>query len=147
MMPRAPCGSVRAGDATLAPMDALVPGLTAVLRERPELRLALLFGSRGRGTAREDSDVDLALLGPGPLSVGWKIDLMRALGKEFALPIDLIDLWPVPEPVTGEALQGIRLVGSDETFAELLIRHLDNVDFFVPLQRRMLDERRDRWLR
>lgn len=64
------------------------------------------------------------------------------LGCVDDLPHRLAD-----QPVTGEALRGVRLVGSDAAFAELVIRHLDNVEDFLPLQRRLLDERRALWLR
>ena len=128
-------------------MDTLPDRLTALLAPRAELKLGLLFGSQAKGTATPDSDIDLALLGHAPLTADLKIELMRLLGGEFGRAVDLIDLHHAPEPVTGEALQGVRLFGSDETFAGLLIRHLDNVEDFIPLQRRILDERRERWLR
>jgi len=128
-------------------VDTLPDRLTALLAPRAELKLGLLFGSQAKGTATPDSDIDLALLGHAPLTADLKIELMRLLGGEFGRAVDLIDLHHAPEPVTGEALQGVRLFGSDETFAGLLIRHLDNVEDFIPLQRRILDERRERWLR
>jgi predicted nucleotidyltransferase len=53
---------------------------------------AYAFGSRATGTARADSDLDLALLLPGyadPLAL-W--DAAQALAGEFGLDIDLVDL-------------------------------------------------------
>ena len=128
-------------------MDDSIPKLSALLAERDDLVLALLFGSRAAGTARPDSDVDLALLGRGPLGTDVKLEVMRRVGAAFGTAVDVVDLHGTPEPVTGEALAGVRLLGDDRTFAELLIRHLDNVEDFIPLQRRILDERRERWLR
>lgn len=127
-------------------MNDLLTRLTSVLESEPEIQLALLFGSHARATAGEDSDLDLAILGYRPLSTDFKFHLMQRLGGEFGLPVDLIDLHHTPEPVTGEALKGIRLIGADHVFAELLIRHLDNVEDFIPLQKRIFDERRARWL-
>lgn len=112
-----------------------------------DFKVALLFGSQASGTATEDSDIDIALLGDEPLTVAKVIAVVDRLGPEFDKAIDIIDLYHAPEPVTGEALHGLRLLGNDEDFAELLIRHLDNVEDFIPLQRRILDERRSRWLR
>lgn len=37
----------------------------AVFRGREDVHLALLFGSFARGQARDDSDLDVAVLGPG----------------------------------------------------------------------------------
>jgi predicted nucleotidyltransferase len=43
--------------------DPVVEPLRKALRDRSEIRLALLFGSRSRGKARPDSDADVAVLG------------------------------------------------------------------------------------
>lgn len=121
--------------------------LGEVLSEHEDLALALLFGSRARGTARIDSDIDLALLGHGRrLPTRLLIEIIGDVGAAFGVPVDVVDLHDTPEPVTGEALQGVRLLGSNDVFSSLLIRHLDNVEDFVPLQRRMFEERRERWL-
>jgi uncharacterized protein len=59
-----------------------VPGCVAIY----------LFGSRARGEALHDSDVDVALLGPAPLGeeARWSLaqDLAVALGRD----VDLVDL-------------------------------------------------------
>jgi uncharacterized protein len=74
-------------------MEAVDPqlreALTAALRAEPAIRLALLFGSQARGTARPDSDVDLAVLAdPGFDHLGLGLDLERLVGR----PVDVIDL-------------------------------------------------------
>lgn len=135
------------GGGRLGCVDDLPHRLADLLRTCDDLVLALLFGSRAHGRSRPDSDIDVAVLGAAPLGVESKIELMGRIGAEFGLPVDLVDLHGTPEPVTGEALRGVRLVGSDAAFAELVIRHLDNVEDFLPLQRRLLDERRALWLR
>jgi hypothetical protein len=56
--------------------------------------------------------------------------------------VDIVDLYELPEPITGKAMQGVRLVGTDEANARLLPRHLLNVADFLPLRQRLLDERR-----
>jgi predicted nucleotidyltransferase len=43
--------------------EALISRLRETLRERPDLHLAVLFGSQARGKARPDSDLDLGVLG------------------------------------------------------------------------------------
>lgn len=69
-----------------------LPELQARIREhlagRTDVRVAMLFGSRARGTARADSDVDLAVEGPG-------VDLLTLgaeLGGVLDLEVDVVDL-------------------------------------------------------
>ncbi len=47
---------------TITGVDELERALTAVLERYPDVKLAYLFGSRARGTARTLSDVDVAIL-------------------------------------------------------------------------------------
>lgn len=50
------------GTRSQASTDAVLVALRRVLRERPEVRLAYLFGSRATGRARPGSDYDVAVL-------------------------------------------------------------------------------------
>ena len=43
--------------------DAEIGQLAAVLGHYPQVQQAVLFGSRAKGTARANSDIDLAILG------------------------------------------------------------------------------------
>jgi predicted nucleotidyltransferase len=45
------------------PHDRIIEALRGALSGRKDVRVALLFGSRARGRAREDSDADVAVLG------------------------------------------------------------------------------------
>jgi uncharacterized protein len=70
------------------PIDLqLVERLRAVLARRPEVRLALLFGSRARGHARTGSDVDVAVDGTVD-SLALAADLAAAAHAD----IDVVDL-------------------------------------------------------
>ena len=120
--------------------------LTALLSHYPQIKLAILFGSQATGNARPDSDIDLGLLAQTPLSADFKLQLIQTIGAEFGCPVDIVDLYHVPEPITGQVFKGMRLVGSDTTYAELLTRHLLNVADFLPLHQRILTERRNRWI-
>lgn len=123
--------------------------LTALLVERPApaVRLALLFGSRASGGPRENSDIDLALLCDTPISTAQRFELIGDVGATFGLPVDLVDLYRAPYPVTGEALGGVRLIGDDDTYASLATRYLTDREDFGPLHDRLLDRRLDTWLR
>lgn len=68
--------------------EDLTSRLRAFFAGRPEVRLALLFGSRARGLATEGSDVDVAV-SADPLD---RLDLMRALREATGLEADVVDL-------------------------------------------------------
>jgi len=64
-----------------------------VLLEGPPLRLAILFGSRARGTARPDSDVDIAFIPIDPaLPLREEGLLVANLERAAGAPIDLVRL-------------------------------------------------------
>ena len=54
--------------------------------------LAMLFGSRARGTAREDSDYDIAVLAKDTLNYDEAVGLIRDLANALNVPMDMIDL-------------------------------------------------------
>ncbi len=128
-------------------MPEIKERLIRILRRRPEIRLAILFGSRATGGARPESDIDLALLGHEPLSKTTIVELIEAISGEFGCPVDIVDLYDVPQPITGEAFKGVRLLGDNRTYAELLTRHhIESADF-LPLRQRTLRERLAAWTR
>jgi predicted nucleotidyltransferase len=112
----------------------------------PEIRVALLFGSRASGHPRVDSDVDLAVLADAPLSAERRASMMEAIAIATGCPVDLVDLYHAPEPVLGEALKGVRLLGDAADQARLVARHVLNAADFLPLRERILAERRAAWI-
>ncbi len=120
--------------------------LTALLSQYPQIKLAILFGSQAMGNARPDSDIDLGIWAQAPLTADFKLQLIQTIGAEFGCPVDIVDLYHVPEPITGQVFKGIRLIGSDTAHANLLTRHLLNVADFLPLHQRILTERRNQWI-
>ena len=119
--------------------------LIRTLRRYPNIRLAILFGSRAGGDVRSDSDIDLALLADEPLSGTTVLELMEAISGEFGCPVDIVGLYYVPQPITGQVFKGIRLLGDNRTYAELLTRHLIDSADFQPLRQRTLAERQAAW--
>jgi predicted nucleotidyltransferase len=64
-----------------------------VLLAGPPLQLAILFGSRARGAARPDSDIDIAILPADPaLSLRDESLLVTNLERATGAPIDLVRL-------------------------------------------------------
>jgi predicted nucleotidyltransferase len=62
--------------------------LAVALAAHGELELALLFGSRARGDAGPDSDVDVAMIGRSIDAIGLAIELTEATG----IQADVVDL-------------------------------------------------------
>lgn len=129
-------------------VDNVVLGsLRRFFEARPQIKLAILFGSVADETARFDSDIDLAVSADRPLEAEEKMRLIEELAKLSGRPVDLIDLTQVGEPLLGRILvHGRRILGSDNRYAALLSRHLLEQADFVPYQRRILEERRRRWI-
>jgi len=128
-------------------MSTLDKQLARFLSRYAEFKLAILFGSQAMGNATGDSDIDLALLSDAPISSSKKLQLVEQIGAKFGRPVDIVDLFFAAEPVLGQVFKGKRLLGDDATYARLLTKHLINTADFVPLQKRILTERRNAWIK
>src|SRR5262245_7886724 len=62
--------------------DPAVQAIREVLRSRTDVRLAVVFGSRARGTATPASDVDVGVHAPGIDLLALASDLSRGTGLE-----------------------------------------------------------------
>lgn len=128
------------------PDPSVVASIREVLGRWPGLSAAVLFGSVGRGTARPASDLDLAVEAHPGLTPVERLELVEQLAAATGRPIDLVDLETVGQPLLGQILTtGVRLCGSPEAFADLIIRHLREQADFLPYRRRIQAARRLRW--
>ncbi len=110
-----------------------------VLERHPCIRLAVQFGSLAKGGARSDSDLDLAVSADHLLNANEKMQLVAELAEATGRPVDLVDLATVGEPLLGQILKGgKRLLGEDDRFAALLLKHLFDEADFMPYRRRIL---------
>jgi len=128
-------------------MSSLEKRLTRFLSGYPQFKLAMLFGSQATGDATGESDIDMALLSDTPISSSLKLELAEMIGARFGRPVDIVDLYFAAEPILGQVFKGKRLLGDDATYARLLTKHLINNADFAPLQKRILDERRNAWIK
>jgi predicted nucleotidyltransferase len=78
----------------------LVERLRLALAGRRDVRVAILFGSQARGTARADSDVDLAVVAPDADPLDLAAELSQALERE----VDVVPLSDDPGVPLLEAL-------------------------------------------
>ncbi|MEB3223114.1 MAG: nucleotidyltransferase domain-containing protein [Candidatus Sericytochromatia bacterium] len=146
MIQEAPAPGGPVAQPSSAPDPCLLASIREVLGRWPGLSAAVLFGSAGRGTARPESDVDLAVEAHPGLTPAERLELVEQLAAATGRPIDLVDLETVGEPLLGQILTtGVRLLGSPEAFAALIIRHLREQADFLPYRRRILAARRLRW--
>ena len=122
--------------------------LQHAIEQHPDIQLAYIFGSLAKGTARPESDADIALQTTMPLTPASKMKLIEDFAQITGRPIDLIDLRHVGEPLLGQILQhGIRVKGSNSQHAEMMKKDLFDSADFLPYARRMLRERREKWTR
>ncbi len=98
-------------------MEDLAARLNHALEAHAEVCAAWLYGSRARGDARADSDVDVAVLFEPPRPAGYaglplalEAELERALG----LPLQVIDVERVSPDLVHRVLRdGVLLVERD----------------------------------
>jgi uncharacterized protein len=112
--------------------------LVALLRESlPNLIAVYRFGSVAHGDARPDSDLDLAVLCPDPLTHEVRFDLMGQLAMLSGRPVDLIDLARTTSVMRAQVVTtGQRLFCANSTQCETF------EDFALASYARLNEERR-----
>lgn len=120
--------------------DELVAQLSAALAGRGDVHLAVLFGSRARGGARADSDVDLAVWAPGVDLLALGAELANALGVE----VDVVPLVPADIPLLAQIVEDgvVAHEGRPGAHGEWRARALSELALDGPWYARM----RDAWL-
>ena len=114
--------------------------------EDADIRFAYLFGSRATGSARPDSDADIAFVARSPLDLLAEAALADRLAIALEVPaVDLVDLLRAPLLLTGRVLtEGRTIFSSDEPGrVEFEVRARAEYFDFLPYQR----EHRDACLR
>jgi predicted nucleotidyltransferase len=75
---------------------------------------AWVFGSRAAGTARPDSDIDVAVLVEPPLPLLPRERLARLLEPALGAPVDLVDFLTAPLPLQARVVRTGTLLFSDD---------------------------------
>jgi len=105
---RAPAAVVCFG----ARLTRVITQLRSVLETDPRIAYALLFGSKGRGTAHDLSDTDVAigLAAGAQLSTSELGDLLSRLGAAVGGPVDLVLLDEAPPGLAYRVFRDGRVV-------------------------------------
>lgn len=129
--------------------DPVLVSLRDVLQHDPEVLLAYAFGSLANGRASQGSDADVAVLAARPLDMEHRRALIRSVAEVTGRPVDLVDLHEAGMPLLRIILtEGRELFCRDRREKDRIVaKMLADVEDFLPLRRRMLKERRERWIR
>ncbi len=130
--------------------ERLIELLTAELERFPEIELAILYGSRANGTARADSDLDLALARDArrQLPPERLIDLSLAATRATGVEVQVRDLACADGLFLKQVLTTGRLLlcRTPAIRGELIIRMLDFDADMLPNIRMIRRANRERFL-
>src|SRR5699024_8752107 len=116
-----------------------------VLKQYPALKLTILLGYVPKQRATANSDLDIALTGPEPLTDTGKQKLIEELASAFRRPIVLIDLQEISGTLLHQILtKGKLLFCRDHLlYAQIINKMLFNQADMMPYHSRRLKERRE----
>ena len=125
-------------------MDALADRLRGALAHRNDVVAAWLFGSRARGTARPESDTDVAVLRgkPRPRTLDeWPVELTAALEGAAGGAVDLVLMDGADSDLVHRVLRdGVLLVEHDRA-ARIQFEVQKRNEYFDPEPMRRLIRR------
>lgn len=129
-------------------VNSLEDLIVSELSEGAGLEAVILYGSRALGLAREDSDVDIAVLYDKKLDYHSKTSLISRLEDVLKTKVDLVDLYPLHGIILKQILiHGKILLGRESGAIEkLLSRMVYDQEDMMPYYTRGLEERRMRFL-
>src|SRR5439155_19914021 len=114
-------------------MDAAIrQEVLEVLKDHPDVRLAILFGSLASDRGTAESDLDLAIDAGRRLDLSLKMNLISELANRIGRPVDLVDLRIAGEPLLGQILRyGKKILGDNTHYADLIQKHVFDVADFL----------------
>lgn len=122
--------------------------LRTVLQKYPFVRLCLVFGSEASGRSTARSDLDVAVAAEASLQPEARLELMEALSTATGCVVDLVDLTAESGPILKQALSKGKIVQNTDKslYARIIARMLFAEADMMPYYRRILQERRERFL-
>ena len=129
-------------------MQDIVNKIQSVLKDHPDLAVAILYGSCALGMQRPHSDVDLAVALTVPFPWEEQLSLRERLEAQLGRAVDLVDLHRAHGVLLNEILEkGIIVIKkSDAAYLRILSRRMGENADFLPLYQYILAQRRRRFL-
>ncbi|HZN91603.1 MAG TPA: nucleotidyltransferase domain-containing protein [Myxococcales bacterium] len=98
-----------------------LPALVQTIRDAvPDVIAVYLFGSMARGDESVRSDLDLAMLGRGPLDPVFRWELQQRLAVAAGCDVDLVDLRAASTVLRVQVLRDAQLLFESERNARAL---------------------------
>ena len=126
----------------------LKDNLTNFAKNRRDIDLMIIFGSRAKGRERPNSDLDLAVWRSSKWSVDFHRECVEQITAFMPTAIDLIDLSKIDGPLLQEILCSGKKIyqQQDHLLGVLYVRLMDWRTDFMPAWENMVDQRRKRFL-
>lgn len=114
----------------------------------PDIQVCLVYGSAAAGRLRRDSDLDVAVAAHSKLGLEKRMSIQEALARGLGVEVDVLDLHTVSGVILHQALTtGVLVFARDhELYGDLISKMLFNQADMMPYVRRMMKERRDRFV-
>jgi predicted nucleotidyltransferase len=128
--------------------DSVIEICRDELSRVPEVDFAAVYGSCANGSSNAHSDVDIAVAGAAALDLEQRTRLSARLSTRLGREVDVIDLRSVTGVILQQALCSGKVLFTRDTqlYAALMKKLLYNQADMMPYYRRILDERRRRFL-
>jgi len=131
-------------------MSAMIdplPALRDALRDFPDIRVALLFGSAASGRLTASSDVDLGVAAETALSMERRLEIAATLSRALGRDVDLVDMQAVSGLILQQILtKGVVLRKDPDRYAALLKRMLFEQADMMPYTERVRRAHVERFL-
>lgn len=129
-------------------MDPSTTQIQAVLARHSAIQVAFVFGSVASGSAGPESDLDIGIAAPKPLTATQKMELTDDLAVTFGRPVDLVDLTTASAPILGQILtKGVCILKKNTSLYAHLLKKLwyDQADI-MPNYNMILRRRREKFI-
>ena len=128
--------------------DGTLNAIRKALEGLPFVQVALVFGSIAEGRENPESDVDLGVASDRPLTSSQRMQVIEAVASKTGRPVDVVDLLSAGGPILQQAItKGKKIVCHDDAiYARALVRMWFDQSDWMPIYRRILEERRRKWI-